>query len=300
MTGGPLAGVRVVEVGVFMAAPFATHAAGRPRSRGAQGREPRAAATRSGAPGRSWPARARRSCGSTGPRRRWPSTSSRDGGREAFLRLAERADVVVENLRPGAMRRLGLGYDEVRAVNPARRLRLRVRVRARPGRSRTAPGLDIMAQARGGLMSITGAPDGRAGQGRACRCATSSAGSTSRSAVTAALRERDRSGEGQSHRRVAARVGGLAGRVGGGPLVRHRRGRPTARLARTRARRRTRRCAPPTASSRSAPSRRRPGRPVPLARTSTRCWRTRGFADLQRRGTRLREELRRPHRGAHR
>ena len=39
-------------------------------------------------------------------------------GRQMFLDLAERSDVVVENLSPGAMRRLGLGYEDVAAVNP--------------------------------------------------------------------------------------------------------------------------------------------------------------------------------------
>jgi alpha-methylacyl-CoA racemase len=42
-----------------------------------------------------------------------------DGGRDAFLALAARADVVVESFRPGVVDRLGVGYDQVRAVNPA-------------------------------------------------------------------------------------------------------------------------------------------------------------------------------------
>ena len=40
-----------------------------------------------------------------------------DAGREAFLRLAASADVVIESFRPGVMARLGLGYDAVRAAN---------------------------------------------------------------------------------------------------------------------------------------------------------------------------------------
>ena len=62
-----------------------------------------------------------------------------DDGRAAFLALVDRADVLVENLRPGAMRRLGLGYDDLRAPQPAAGLRLGLRVR--PGRpARRPPG----------------------------------------------------------------------------------------------------------------------------------------------------------------
>ncbi len=42
-----------------------------------------------------------------------------DGGREAFLALAATADVIIESFRPGVMARLGLGYDDVKTVNPA-------------------------------------------------------------------------------------------------------------------------------------------------------------------------------------
>jgi crotonobetainyl-CoA:carnitine CoA-transferase CaiB-like acyl-CoA transferase len=81
-----------------------------------------------------------------------------DEGRAAIRELAERADVLVENFRPGLLDGLGLGYDELAAANP------RLVYCSVTGFGRDAgaalPGYDLLVQAVGGLMSITGAPDG--------------------------------------------------------------------------------------------------------------------------------------------
>jgi crotonobetainyl-CoA:carnitine CoA-transferase CaiB-like acyl-CoA transferase len=80
-------------------------------------------------------------------------------GKEIFRRLIGTADAVVENLRPGTMTDLGLEYEALRSINPAL-----VYVAAsgwgQDGPLRDQPGMDIMAQARSGLMSVTGTPDG--------------------------------------------------------------------------------------------------------------------------------------------
>jgi formyl-CoA transferase len=80
-------------------------------------------------------------------------------GKEVFCRLAQTADIVVENLRPGAMARLGLDYARLAELN-----RGLVYVAAsgwgQDGPLAQLAGLDIMAQSRSGLMSITGEPDG--------------------------------------------------------------------------------------------------------------------------------------------
>ena len=116
-------------------------------------------------------------------------------GKRAFLRLAAKADVVVENLRPGAMRALGLSYDDIRAVNP-RVVYASASGFGQDGPLADRPGLDIMAQARGGLMSITGAPGGAPAKVGVPVCDLVCALYVALG-IVAALRERDRSGAGQ-------------------------------------------------------------------------------------------------------
>ena len=74
-------------------------------------------------------------------------------------RLAERADVLIENFRPGTMERLGLGEKELRAVNP-KLIYASLSGFGADGPMSDAPGYDLIVQAWGGLMSITGPADG--------------------------------------------------------------------------------------------------------------------------------------------
>ena len=74
-------------------------------------------------------------------------------------RLAESADVLVENFRPGTMERLGLGEKELRASNP-RLIFASLSGFGADGPMSDWPGYDLIVQAWGGLMSITGMPDG--------------------------------------------------------------------------------------------------------------------------------------------
>lgn len=116
-------------------------------------------------------------------------------GKAVFERLASTADVVLENLRPGAMRKLGLGYEDLRQLNP-RLLYVSLSGWGQDGPRAHLPGLDVMAQARSGLMSITGAPDGEPAKVGVPVCDLV-CGLYAALAVVAALRARDRDGEGQ-------------------------------------------------------------------------------------------------------
>jgi crotonobetainyl-CoA:carnitine CoA-transferase CaiB-like acyl-CoA transferase len=199
MTPPPLSGLTVLEVGVFMAAPFATMQLADLGARVIKIENPAAPdPTRASGPFVAGSRGDRHSSPFARLNRNKESVAldlKSDAGRDAFLRLVDRADALVENLRPGALRRLGLGPDELRARNP-RLVYASASGFGQDGPLAAMPGLDIMAQARSGLMSITGTPDGDPVKVGVPICDLV-AGVYTALAVTAALRARDRDGNGQ-------------------------------------------------------------------------------------------------------
>jgi len=116
-------------------------------------------------------------------------------GREAFLRLAETADVVVQSYRPGAAERLGLGWADLHARNP-RAVYCSVSAFGASGSAAGLPGYDPLVQAFTGMMSMTGQPGGAP-----VRVAPSlidlTTGMWAAMAIMAALRRRDHTGVGE-------------------------------------------------------------------------------------------------------
>ena len=82
-----------------------------------------------------------------------------EDGKAIFRELVKKADIVVENYRPGVMDKLGLGYDELKKINP-RLIFGSASGFGNTGPYRLRPGYDILAQAMGGMMAITGVPGG--------------------------------------------------------------------------------------------------------------------------------------------
>ena len=79
-------------------------------------------------------------------------------GKKMFAELIKSADVLVQNNRPGVMERLGFGWEEVHELNP-RLIYASVSGYGQTGTGKRKPGYDLIAQAMGGSMSITGWPD---------------------------------------------------------------------------------------------------------------------------------------------
>ncbi|MGB4862551.1 MAG: CoA transferase [Tepidiformaceae bacterium] len=117
-------------------------------------------------------------------------------GKALFLNLVEKADVVIENFTPGTMGRLGLGYETLAARNP-RVIMASVSGFGQTGPYSDRPALDIVVQAMGGMMSITGEPGGGPVRPGASY-GDMTAGLFAAVGVLTALHERERSGKGQA------------------------------------------------------------------------------------------------------
>jgi crotonobetainyl-CoA:carnitine CoA-transferase CaiB-like acyl-CoA transferase len=155
---GPLQGIRVVEIGTLIAAPFAA------RLFAEFGAEViKIEAPQHGDPLRKW----RKLHEGTSL---WWYLQSRNkksvcvnlkspDGVEVVKRLASEADVVIENLRPGALEKLGLGWDTLHALNPKLTM-VRISGYGQTGPYRDRPGFGAIGEAMGGIRYTTGEPDG--------------------------------------------------------------------------------------------------------------------------------------------
>ncbi len=119
----------------------------------------------------------------------------RPAARQVLLDLVKRSDVLVENFRPGTLEKFGLGYDRLKEVNPGL-VYCAISGFGQTGPYREKPGYDVLAQAMGGMMSVTGYPGGppaKAGMS----IADIGAGMFAAFGILAALRHRDATGVGQ-------------------------------------------------------------------------------------------------------
>ena len=154
---GPLAGLRVIELGTLIAGPFCA------RILAEFGAEViKIEAPDGGDPLRTW----RKLHAGTSL---WWMVQSRnkksvtvnlrtEAGQDIVRRLAREADIVVENFRPGAMEKWGLGYERLSADNP-RLIMVRLSGYGQSGPYRDQPGFGAIGEAMGGIRFVTGYPD---------------------------------------------------------------------------------------------------------------------------------------------
>ena len=118
-----------------------------------------------------------------------------DEHRAVFIRLAEQADVVLENNRPGVAARLGVDYETLSEVNP-RLVYASISGFGQTGPYSQRPGYDLIAQGLAGVMSVTGEPDGNPVKS-GIPIGDLSAGLFCAVAILSALHARERTGRGQ-------------------------------------------------------------------------------------------------------
>jgi crotonobetainyl-CoA:carnitine CoA-transferase CaiB-like acyl-CoA transferase len=117
-----------------------------------------------------------------------------DEGKALALALAAKADILIENFRPGAIQRMGLGYEAVASVN-SRIIHCSISGFGQDGEAASRPAYDIVIQAMSGFMSVTGEREGsplRSG----VSIGDMVAGLYAVQAISAALYERERTGKG--------------------------------------------------------------------------------------------------------
>ena len=193
-TPAPLTGIRVVEIGNFMAGPFCTMQLADLGADVVKVENPAGGdMTRQGGPfigGESSSfIRLNRN------KRSLALDLKSEAGRQAVHRLLAHSDILVENLRPGTLTKLGFGYDDLTQRYPAL-IYLSASGWGQDGPYAERPGLDIMAQGMSGLMSITGEERGEPVK-IGVPIADLASGLYGALAVVAALYARNRSGRGQ-------------------------------------------------------------------------------------------------------
>lgn len=193
-TGGALSGIRVLDLSRVLAGPYLTMVLGDLGADVIKVERPGGDDTRAwGPPFHDGEATYFLSVNRN--KRSVVADLSNTNDREAVLELAATAHVVVENFRPGVADRLGVGYEIVRNLNPAV-VYCSISAFGDAAQARALPGYDLLVQAVGGLMSVTGSPEsGPTKTGVAMVDVL--AGLHACAGVLAALRDAERTGEGQ-------------------------------------------------------------------------------------------------------
>ncbi len=191
MTALPLSHISVLDLTAHRAGP----------TRGAPARRLERACHQDRGPGQ----RRRRRHGQFAPRLRLPEPASQQEGDDAepqdpeghaiFMKLAEKADVIVENYRSDVKHRLKVDYDTVAKINP-RIVYGSIAGFGQSGPDAARPGVDQIAQGMGGLMSITGEP-GRGPMRVGIPIADLTSGLLLAQGMILALYNRERTGKGQ-------------------------------------------------------------------------------------------------------
>jgi crotonobetainyl-CoA:carnitine CoA-transferase CaiB-like acyl-CoA transferase len=190
---GPLAGLRVLDLTEHMAGPFCTMILA---DLGAE-------VVKVERPGRGDASRAMGDGSERNPYFRYINRNKKSvtldykapAGREVFLRLVAAVDVLVENYRPTVMERAGLGWEVLARHNP-RLVYAQLTGFGSTGPYREKGGLDLIAQGMGGIMHVTGEPDGPPVSVGLPICDLGT-GMWAVQGILAALYERARSGRGQ-------------------------------------------------------------------------------------------------------
>jgi formyl-CoA transferase len=158
---GALAGIKVIETASYVTGPFASQLLADMGAEVIKVEEP----TR-GDPFRGWGEKNYSStfCSLNRNKKSITLDLRRDEAREVMLKLLASTDVLIENFRPGTLAKRGLGYDDIKGINP-KIVYCSISGFGQSGPYRDMPGYDTIGQARSGLLSLLTDPDNPQGMG---------------------------------------------------------------------------------------------------------------------------------------
>lgn len=194
LESGALEGLRVLDLSRALAGPFAAMTLGDMGADVIKVEEPGSGDTTRGFPP-FWNGVSTYYLSANRNKRSITVNLGHEEGRRIVRDLASQSDILIESFRTGAMERWGLGWETLHAECP-RLIYCAISAVGRDGPEKDRPGVDLLIQAYGGLMSLTGEPDGLP-----VRTGTSvvdlSTGATAVQGILAALYVRERTGVGQ-------------------------------------------------------------------------------------------------------
>lgn len=158
---GALSGIRVLEIANYVTGPFASLLLADLGAEVVKVEQPG-----QGDPFRGWGEKLYSAtfCSLNRNKKSLTLDIRRDEGKDIFLKLAARADIVIENLRPGTLEKRGLGYDAVRALN-RKVIYCSISGFGQEGPYRDLPGYDTIGQALSGLLGLLTDPESPQGMG---------------------------------------------------------------------------------------------------------------------------------------
>src|SRR6266576_2698771 len=159
--GGALAGIKAVEAATYVTGPFDAQLLADMGAEVVKSEEPKR-----GDPFRGWGERnyAATFCSLNRNKKSITLDLRAEEGRDIALRLASKADVLIQNFRPGVMEKRGLGYDDIKKINPGI-VYCSISGFGSKGPYRDMPGYDTVGQARSGLLSLLTDPGKPQGMG---------------------------------------------------------------------------------------------------------------------------------------
>ena len=193
--GLPLANIRIIDLSLIMAGPYCTLILGDLGAEVIKIERPDVGEAARGVPPHFFEGESAYFIAMNRNKRSMTLDLKSERGREIFYRLTKDSDVVVENFRPGIVKKLGVDYDTLKEINP-RIICCSISGYGQTGPSSDRPAFDLIIQARGGIMSYTGEP-GRTPVRMGAPMGDLAGGLFAANGILAALHYREQPGRGQ-------------------------------------------------------------------------------------------------------